>query len=179
MSGKVSDVACIRPLIAKQRIDKRSMEERRGDAENVETAVTAGLRVSAREQFCAVEHIGPLGRSKHDRTAVEIGLKVGQSLVGVGFGRTNLSTTILDCGLQNCGSRRGQPNLPLKFPKNLQRFRNLFDRIRHGRQTILEPRQEGLLILWRQTGDLGFDSQERTHDCNVTKHWRCVNGGFE
>ena len=53
------------------------MVERRGGMENVETAVTAGLRVSAREQFCAVEHIGSLGRSKHDRTAVEIGLKVG------------------------------------------------------------------------------------------------------
>jgi hypothetical protein len=53
------------------------MEERRGDVENFETAVTVGLRVSAREQFCAVEHVGPLGRSKHDRTAVEIGLKVG------------------------------------------------------------------------------------------------------
>ena len=77
MSGKVSDVASIRPSIAKQRFYKGSMVERRGGMENVETAVTAGLRVSAREQFCAVEHIGPLGRSKHDRTAVEIGLKVG------------------------------------------------------------------------------------------------------
>jgi hypothetical protein len=179
MSGKVSDVASIRPLIAKQRIYKRSMEERRGDVENVETAVTAGLRVSAREQFCAVEHIGPFGRSKHDRTAVEIGLKVGLSLVGVGFGCTNLPTAILDCRLPNCSSRRGQPIHPLQFSEDFHRFRNFVDRIRHGRQTILEPRQEGLLILWRQTGDLGFDSQERTHDCNVTKHWRCVNGGFE
>jgi hypothetical protein len=29
--------------------------------EDVETAVAAGLRVSAREQFCAAEHVGPLG----------------------------------------------------------------------------------------------------------------------
>ena len=41
----------------------RLQVERRGDVENVETAVTAGLRVSAREQFCAAEHIGPLGRN--------------------------------------------------------------------------------------------------------------------
>jgi hypothetical protein len=40
----------------------RIQVERRGDVENVETAVTAGLRVSAREQFCAAEHIGPFGR---------------------------------------------------------------------------------------------------------------------
>jgi hypothetical protein len=135
MSGKVSDVASIRPSIAKQRIYKRSMEERRGDVENVETAVTAGLRVSAREQFCAVEHVGPLGRSKHDRTAVEIGLKVGLSLVGVGFGRTNLSTTILDCGLPNCGSSRRQPDHPLQFSEDFHRFRNLFDRLGHRCQT--------------------------------------------
>ena len=135
ISGKVSDVAGIRPLIAKQQIYKRSMVERRGDVENVEIAVTAGLRVSAREQFCAAEHIGPFGRSQHDRTAVEIGLKVGQSLVGVGFGCTNLPTAILDCKLPNCSSSRGQPNLPLKFPENLQRFRNLFDRLGHRCQT--------------------------------------------
>ena len=167
MRGKVSDVASIRPSIAKQRFYKRSMVERRGGMENVETAVTAGLRVSAREQFCAVEHIGPLGRSKHDRTAVEIGSKVGQSLVGVVFGRTNLSTTILDCGLPNCGSRRGQPDHPLQLSEDFHRFRNFVDRIRHGRQTILEPRQEGLLILWRQIGNLRFDSQECAHSCNL------------
>jgi hypothetical protein len=167
MSGKVSDVASIRPSIAKQRFYKRSMVERRGGMENVETAVTVGLRVSAREQFCAAEHIGPFGRRKHDRTAVEIGLKVGLSLVGVEFGCTDLSTTNLDCGLPNCGSRRGQPDLPLQFSEDFQRFRNLFDRLGHRCQTILEPRQEGLLILWRQTGDLRFDSQECAHSCNL------------
>ena len=61
---------------------------RRGDVENFETAVTAGLRVSAREPFCAAEHVGPLGRNQHDRTAVEVRLKVGQSLVGVGLGES-------------------------------------------------------------------------------------------
>jgi hypothetical protein len=155
------------------------MVECRGDVESFETAVTAGLRVSAREQFCAVDHIGPLGRSKHDRTAVEIGLKVGQSLVGVGFGRTNLSTTILDCGLPNCGSRRGQPDLPLQFSEDFQRFRNFVDRIRPGRQTILKPRQKGFPILWRQTSDLRFDPQECAHDFNLPNPSRRVNGGFE
>jgi hypothetical protein len=48
ISGKVSDVAGIRSLIAKQQIHKRSMVERRGDVEDVETAVTAGFRMSAR-----------------------------------------------------------------------------------------------------------------------------------
>lgn len=66
----------------------RIQVERRGDVENVETAVTAGLRVSAREQFCAAEHIGPFGRNQHDRTAVEVRLKVGQSLVGVVLGES-------------------------------------------------------------------------------------------
>ena len=66
----------------------RIQVERRGDVENVETAVTAGLRVSAREQFCAAEHVGPLGRNQHDRTAVEVRLKVGQSLVGVVLGES-------------------------------------------------------------------------------------------
>ena len=47
ISGKVSDVAGIRPLIAKQQIYKRSMVERRGDVENVEIVVTAGFRMSA------------------------------------------------------------------------------------------------------------------------------------
>ncbi len=66
----------------------RIQVERRGDVENFETAVTAGLRVSAREPFCAAEHVGPLGRNQHDRTAVEVRLKVGQSLVGVGLGES-------------------------------------------------------------------------------------------
>ena len=39
----------------------RLQVERCGDVEDVETAVAAGLRVSAREQFCAAEHVGPLG----------------------------------------------------------------------------------------------------------------------
>lgn len=48
ISGKVSDVAGIRSLIAKQQIYKRSMVERRCDVEDVETAVPAGFRMSAR-----------------------------------------------------------------------------------------------------------------------------------
>ena len=155
------------------------MVERRGDVENIEIVVTAGLRVSAREQFCAAEHIEPVGRSQHDRTAVEIGLKVGQSLVGVGFGRTNLSTAILDCGLPNRSCRWRQTDLPLQFSEDFQRFRNFVDRIGHGRQTILKPRQKGFLILWRQTSDLRFDPQECAHKVNLPNPSRRVNGGCQ
>ena len=112
---------------------------------------------------------------RHKSIDQEIGVQVNHA----GFGRTNLSTAILDCGLPNRSCRWRQTDLRLQFSEDFQRFRNFVDRIGHGRQTILKPRQKGLLILWRQTSDLGFDPQECAHKVNFPNPSRCVNGGFQ